>query len=146
MEIRKIPEEERLSFLPNAFGNSFPFVVESSIYILADNMIPNYNGGLWDFAEAKYKDADQQDVCARFLYLVGADSIQNPFSGDVVESVSDILVGMIVTLYALNFTYEKITNERNQDKIAEAIYNLRDAIYLYAQANGYERQVFAMVE
>ena len=144
MNIKVTPEQDRLSFLPRAFGGAFSSV-EQGVYFFADKMIPGYNGGYWEFVDIEIEDVDR-NISASFLCIPGFDSIHNPFSGELVGDTDETFVGMIVTIYSLNYAFEKTNDEKHQDAIVSAIDRLKDVIYLYAEARGYKRQAFVMLD
>jgi hypothetical protein len=46
---KPIPEERRAAYARKVFGNSFPFLVESTVYSVASRLSPDYKGGMWLF-------------------------------------------------------------------------------------------------
>lgn len=50
IQVRKVPDAERLEFLPRHFGRQM-LTVERTVYAHLENLSPDYRGGYWDYLE-----------------------------------------------------------------------------------------------
>ena len=49
IEITRVSEDQRLSFIENRFGIHFPLAIEPTVYAFADRLCADYAGGYWNF-------------------------------------------------------------------------------------------------
>lgn len=78
-----VEECDRLSFLPYLFGLGFLYA-EASVYVLAKQMMPEYEGGFWHFI--RLPDGD------RFHLVNGANWFDRTVSADAAGIILTSLV------------------------------------------------------
>ncbi|HBZ2695143.1 TPA: antirestriction protein [Klebsiella pneumoniae] len=96
MKVKKIPQRQRMSFLPSLFGGYF-LTGESFVFGFMDKYAKDYTGGHYEFMKAEngamYLKPDNG------YYL----SLPNYFN----EVISADFCGIIATSYALNWLIHK---------------------------------------
>lgn len=128
---RRVPEAERLDFLPRHFGRRM-MAFETQVYTGLAELCARYDGGFWAFFDLS-NDGCYMAPCEPSYALVQPS---NYFEG----TVSGDAAGIIATLYALSrlaFQYEGEAGER----FTERFYQLRTFALAHAEAGAIFRAI-----
>lgn len=120
---QKVPDEERLEFLPQLFGNRYILAGETQVYNWMGRLCEKYQGGYWEFYRIPGSG---------FMAPSGTGNMELSWSGNCFEGeMSREAAGIVATLYALN----TLANNTGEDHLIEAYYALRDFARSHAEAN-----------
>ena len=86
-----VEECDRLSFLPYLFGQDFLYA-EASVYALAKQMMPEYEGGFWHFIRLPDGGGYMMPDGDRFHMVNGANWFDRTVSADAAGCHSDFLL------------------------------------------------------
>ena len=111
-----VEESDRLSFLPDLFGNDF-LAGEMQVYALAEKHITDYCGGFWHFIRLPEGGGYMMPDCGR-VHLVNSE---NWFD----RTVSADAAGIILTSLAVN--RRLAANHDSGNPALTHLYMLRDA-------------------
>jgi hypothetical protein len=103
---QQVPEQQRLQITSDLFGLDFPLHLEPLVYVLADHLASEYQGGYWEFyalSNGGFYMAPQSDT----LFQV---SCENGFEGELSAEA----LGITVCLYA----YSQLSFSRH-DRLAK---------------------------
>jgi hypothetical protein len=133
---RLVPEDERMTFLPQLFGPRVFFHGESAVYGWMRKLCKAYTGGLWQFfrvgdAGAGFMAPDIEGPLK--LYVDG-----NGFEGDMSTEAA----GIVVTLFALNHLMFSTPDKGAVDLLCDRYEELRDFAREHAEA----RAIFAAID
>jgi hypothetical protein len=128
----RVPEGERLAFLPMIFGARNMLRGEDLVYGWMSHLCSSYEGGYWEFFTvpgsgfmAPLGEPDKK------FHLSWAG---NGFTGEASAEAA----GIIATLYALN----QLANETGDDALIERYYALRD----FARGHAEAELIFAAID
>lgn len=124
----RVPEHQRVDFLPALFGRDLLLIGENTLYSMMEWLSPDdYRGGFWDFYELDGKP----------LYLAPTSKPRyrvtcrtNDYSGEVSADAA----GIIATL----FTFSHLSIRRQSDHMADGYYRL----FYYAADHPEASQIF----
>lgn len=120
---QKVPDEERLAFLPELFGNSHFMAGESQVYHWMGRLCEKYRGGFWDFYTVPG---------GGFLALSRPGKMELSFAGNHFEGeLSAEAAGIVATLYALN----TLANQTGDESLIDRYYALREFAKGHAEAD-----------
>jgi hypothetical protein len=123
IQVREIPNDERLQALPRHFGRHM-LTVEYAVYAFARQLSSQYAGGYWNYLELSnggFYMAPTQDT----PFKVGVDS--NGFEGHMSADA----VGITACLFALSHLSFQIQHE----SIASHFHQLREYALEHAEAS-----------
>jgi hypothetical protein len=98
-----VADRKRLDFLPNYFGGAF-LVFEMAVYRMADEVCPNYRGGIWDFYELGNGGAF---IAPQFDHPVSMYVEGNGFSAEIPPQAAGIVL-TLMTLSHLSFRFPEV--------------------------------------
>lgn len=120
---QKVPDEERLNFLPQLFGMRHFMAGENQVYNWMGQLCEKYQGGYWEF----YRIPG-----GGFMVPSGTEKMELSWAGNYFEGeMSPEAAGIVATLYALNM----LANSTEEDHLIEAYHALRDFARGHAEAN-----------
>jgi hypothetical protein len=123
IQVREIPNDERLQALPRHFGRHM-LTVEYAVYAFARQLSTQYAGGYWNYLELSnggFYMAPTQDT----PFKVGVDT--NGFEGHMSADA----VGITACLFALSHLSFQIQHE----SIASHFHQLREYALEHAEAS-----------
>lgn len=111
---RLVPDGERMSFLPKAFGNRLMLRGEISAYNWLDRLAQDYKGGYWHYYEIPN---------SFYMAPAGYDKLRIVWSMNWCDrNMSADAAGIVATLYALN----ELCCQYQSDDLIEKYHALRD--------------------
>ena len=133
---RLVPEDERMSFLPQLFGARLFFHGEPEVYRWARKLCKDYRGGLWLFYRVG-------DAGAGFM----APDIEGPLKlfvdGNGFEGeLSTQAAGVVFTLFALNHLMFCTPDKGAVDLLCDRYEELRE----FAHEHPESRAIFAAID
>lgn len=136
--IHLVAEEDRLKVLPKYFGVQMTRF-ESYAFHFGGELIPEYDGGYWDFFET----SDGAFIMAPIMQsglgkLVHMES-PNGYSCDVPY----VIAGIIVTIFALSHLAITMYHENEPN---EHVVKMCDKLKYFADESEYGRQIFGMID
>lgn len=130
-----VTESKRIRALPREFGNKY-LIVESSVFTMAQRILPAYFGGYWDFiklANGGFYMAPRFDGLAR-LSVAG-----NGFEGEVSSDAAGIVVCMM-TYSSLSFSLQHDTEAH--ERIVQHFHKVREYVGEHPEASA----IFAAID
>ena len=129
-----VVEAKRLATLVKHFGSSC-ITFESLMYDIASSLCPDYKGGYWTFLE----------LTNGGFYMSPTDSesykievIGNYYQGELSADA----IGIVVTIFAINFLICKTKNDDAIEKLSEKYHLLLD----YAQDHKESSKIFSAID
>jgi hypothetical protein len=123
IEVREIPNDERLQILPRHFGRHM-LTVEYAVYAFMRKLAKEYTGGFWRYVELSnggFYMAPEHE--ATFNICVDTNGFEGEMSADAA--------GIAVCLFALSHLSFQIQH----DSIARHFHQLRDFALEHAEAS-----------
>lgn len=120
----RVPEAQRLDFLPRHFGRRM-MAFETQVYTELADLCEGYNGGLWAFFDLSNGGCYMAPSDPSFALVQPSNTFEGTVSGDAA--------GIIATLYALSrlaFQYEAEAGMR----FTERFHQLREYALAHAEA------------
>jgi len=115
IQVRKVPDAERLAFLPRHFGR-YMLVVERKVYAHLGELCADYRGGYW-----AYHDLSNGGC---FMAPVTNQGYRLLVEGNGFEGTLDAeCAGIVATLFALSFIS---MSHPNIERFAERFHQLRE--------------------
>ena len=126
----RVPDNERLAFLPRHAGKSM-LSVENSVYKALSRFCKDYTGGYWNFYELSnggfYMAPDLDGFLPLFIE-------SNGYEGEASADAA----GIVSTLFALNY----VCNLSGDEKLIDRYYWLRDFAGEHDEAD----EIFAAID
>ncbi len=134
-------ETERLNFLPHYLGNLCVHI-ENKIYDLMGYFCKDYSGDFWDYYKLVKIDCHQFEG---FYMTPSEEKYQfvcnmNYFSGELSADA----VGIIITLYALNWYIAEMYSEHGA--VNEHLIRLYDALREFAAQHVERKLIFRAID
>ncbi len=106
----RVPDQQRMRFLPRFFGRGANMLIgESLVYNALSDLAPDYDGGYWAFYELSnggYYMAPDLDCDSIRICCAG-----NGYEGDMSPDAA----GVVATLFALNALVWKTRSPRHEE-------------------------------
>ncbi len=115
IQVRTVPDAERLDFLPRHFGRQM-LLVERTVYAHLENLSPDYRGGYWDYLDLSNGGCFMAPAEPRG-YRIEVEG--NGFRGKLDAECA----GIVATLFALSHLSMKYVHI---ERLAERFHQLRD--------------------
>ena len=124
IQVRKVPDAERLEFLPRHFGRQM-LTVERAVYAHLGNLSPGYKGGYWDYYDLSNGGCFMAPSSPGG-YRIKVDG--NGFQGKLDAECA----GIVATLFALSHLSMAYPHVQ---RLAERFHQLRDFACEHPDAN-----------
>jgi Antirestriction protein len=134
MQAHVVSERARASAIARAYGVNMCLTVERAIFVMADRLLPEYRGALWDFVQLANGGfylslcADEQWECS-----VDGNSFHDSMSGDAAG-----IVICLMTYSHMSFSLQGPA----QTLISDHFYKLRE----YASEHPEASLIFAAID
>ena len=115
IQVSKVPDAQRLDFLPRHFGRQM-LIAERAVYAHLGSLCPDYQGGYWDYFELSNGGCFMAPATSRGYRIIVEG---NGFTGTLDAECA----GIVATLFALSHLsmgYPRI------ERFAERFHQLRD--------------------
>lgn len=117
--LSKVPDSERMAFLPAFFGKRLVMQGEAAIFGWMRRLVANYNGGFWEFfrlSNGGYLMAIIQDK------PVTASSETNGYSGVMSAEAASIAANLYAFSHlSFRFQDEEVLSQRYRELYAYAV-------------------------
>lgn len=120
-----VPEAERLAFVDRLFGIGYVIRLEPTVFQMAENMAPEYNGAYWTF----HSLSNGGFYMAPRFDTEFSISCVNGFEG----KMSPDALGITACLYA--FSHLSFGDDRMAQTCADLYHLLREYVFEHPEAN-----------
>ena len=125
MKAQRVPDNQRMSFLPKHFGERLMIVAENLVYDNMRRLCAEYDGGYWHYYELSNGGFYMAPDISAPMHLVHAD---NHFDGEMSADAA----GIVACMYAINQLCH-VEDEEVAEKMVNAYHLLREFANQHAE-------------
>lgn len=135
----RVGDDERMDFLPGAFGTRLFMRGEMAVYGWMGRLCAAYRGGFWDFftlSNGGFYMAPQVADGRALPIVLGGEG--NGYAGEMSADAA----GIVVTLMTLSHLAFESLSDDDQERVVLAFHRLRE----YAQTHAESRKILAAID